>query len=218
MKEESTWAARINARHSYFTEENAEDFFSGWRHTGQFRDHGAPTAICGLCGNTGLRYHFLVAHRETGEALWVGSQCVLNFDLGEDAAQRKVRQARQRVADEFAEIDEAQLIEMLAQLQGIYQKANREEQRRIRWMVGKFQRRGGFSAGDLGWLFQAMLAAGIKLDPNLFPLILKTKQDKQEIGQLSLSALGWLSPALTAEQVEICRKLGVRLELGPKTP
>ncbi|MBT3240181.1 MAG: hypothetical protein HON98_05650 [Chloroflexi bacterium] len=51
-----------------------------WHFTGNYKEHGSPNATCELCGNKGLRHHYLIAHKQTGEALWVGSQCILNFD------------------------------------------------------------------------------------------------------------------------------------------
>ncbi|MBN2046159.1 MAG: hypothetical protein JW757_14140 [Anaerolineales bacterium] len=211
MEKSDQWQLRLAARYPEI-QAGEENFFNQWTHTGQFRDHGKPIAVCDLCGNRGLRYHFLVAHRQTGEAIWVGSQCVLNFDLSEGAMLVRQRQARQ-VTEEAAKVEanQTQLIHMLSQLQGIYQLASKQEQRQIRWMVGKFQQRGGFSPADLGWLFAAMLASGHQLDPASFPLILRAKKDRQELHQLSISALNWLKPALTEKQCQKIAEMGIRL-------
>ncbi len=213
MHNTDQWKQRLAARYPDFrVDEDEPAFFSQWTHTGQFRDHGKQAAVCELCGNTGLRYHFLVANRRTGEAIWVGSQCVLNFDLSERAVLSRQRQARLET-EEAANLEATreQLTAMLAQLQGIYQMASPSEQRHIRWMVGKFQRRGGFSPADLGWLFSAMLASGIRIDANLFPLILRTKKDQGEIRGLSASALAWLAPALDEKQRTKMKEWGFRL-------
>lgn len=213
MQKSDQWKQRLAVRYPEFgTEEDECAFFRQWTHTGQFRDYGKPSAVCELCGNPGLRYHFLVANRHTGEAIWVGSQCVLNFDLSEGEMQVRQRQARQQ-NDEAANLEATreQLTAMLAQLQGIYQLASASEQRQMRWMVGKFQRRGGFSPADLGWLFTAMLASGSRLDARLFPLILRTKKDRQELRGLSASALAWLAPALTEKQCEKLGEMGIRI-------
>jgi len=213
MQKSDQWKQRLAARYPDFrVDEDENAFFRQWTHTGQFRDHGKPTAVCDLCGNTRLRYHFLVANRLTGEAIWVGSQCVLNFDLPEAAViarQRHIRKQTEREAQE--EITQTHMIAMLAQLQGIYLLASSTEQRRIRWMVGKFQRRGGFSPADLGWLFTAMLASGFQLDAHLFPMILRTKKDWQELRGLSASALAWLTPALTDVQRQKMGDLGIKI-------
>ena len=49
--------------------DHSSDTTSKWLHTGGFRDYGAPKAVCELCGHTGLRYHFLIANRVSGEVL-----------------------------------------------------------------------------------------------------------------------------------------------------
>ena len=92
MEKTDRWKQRLTARYPDFQAgEDEQAFFRQWTHTGQFKDHGKPTAVCDLCGNTGLRYHFLVANRQTGEAIWVGSECVLNFDLSEAAVHARQR-------------------------------------------------------------------------------------------------------------------------------
>jgi hypothetical protein len=208
MAETHRWEPGLAERHPEFEQLGEQTFFRQWRHTGHFRDHGAARAVCDLCGNTRLRYHFLVAHVETGEALWVGSECVLNFSGGRSALQAR----RCEAAEILAEGPSAeQTAAMLDQLHEIYTLGSRSDQRYLRWMVGKFQRRGGFSPADAGWLFQAMLVTGVRLEAGLFPLVLSTKKDRQEIRNLSTGALAWLAPAMTEEQREVCVGLGVRL-------
>lgn len=134
----------------------------------------------------------MVVREDTGEALWVGSECILNFDLPEKAAQARIRRAARKAAQqEEIRVDEAQLLVVLEQLQRIYRHANQDEQRYLRWMVGKFQRRGGFSPGDIGWLFKASLATGERLDPACLPLIVRTRKDRQEWNILPLSTRAW---------------------------
>jgi len=195
--------------------ESSEAFFKAWKHTGQIRVHEDQDAVCELCGYPRLRYQFLVAQRETGEVMWVGSECVLNFELPESAVQARLRQVRRDQVDAAkAERDDIRYGAMLAQLQPIYRQAGRVEQRRIRWMVGKSQQRGGFSPGNLGWLYLASLAAGAPLEIELFPVVLKSKQDRLEMKKLSVGALRWLAPGLTEVQRELCERLGVRLDFG----
>ena len=58
-----------------------------WYWTGGFIDHAVPTESCGLCENTGLRYHFEILNKQTQNSLWVGSSCIDRFDIavyGED--------------------------------------------------------------------------------------------------------------------------------------
>ena len=184
--------------------------YSQWMHTGQFRDYGTPQAVCQLCGNTGLRYHFLIAHQETGEALWVGSQCVLNFDLsGQAVRERKVR-ARQQVA---AEEEYQRLVAVLREAQQVYVLLKEGDRRKIRWIVGKFQRRGKFSPADLGWFFQVMAMCGFVPSFALYSLALSSRKDHSEILQMGISGLRLIAPCLTEDQRKKCEGWGVRLDL-----
>ena len=120
MAEEHRWLQRIAQRHPAFSPEHAEAFFKAWKHTGQIRVHDDQDAVCELCGYPRLRYQFLAGQRETGEAMWVGSECVLNFDFPEAAVRARLRRARRELTDAAqAALDEIRYSAMLAQLQPI---------------------------------------------------------------------------------------------------
>jgi hypothetical protein len=55
--------------------------FAEWSFTENTIDHETPIETCELCGQQDLRYHFEIANRYTEAALWVGSQCILQFDV-----------------------------------------------------------------------------------------------------------------------------------------
>jgi hypothetical protein len=55
--------------------------FEEWRFTGTTWDHETATETCELCGKESIRYHFEIANQFTSHALWVGSHCILQFDV-----------------------------------------------------------------------------------------------------------------------------------------
>lgn len=55
--------------------------FAEWAFTENTIDHEEPIEICELCGQQDLRYHFEIANRYTEARLWVGSHCILQFDV-----------------------------------------------------------------------------------------------------------------------------------------
>lgn len=57
------------------------DAFNEWSFTNQTHDHEAPIETCQLCGQQDLRYHFEIANQYTHARLWVGSHCILQFDV-----------------------------------------------------------------------------------------------------------------------------------------
>lgn len=55
--------------------------FGEWAFTNHTIDHEAPIETCQLCGQQDLRYHFEIANEYTDSRLWVGSHCILQFDV-----------------------------------------------------------------------------------------------------------------------------------------
>lgn len=216
MSGQTDWENRIKRRFlEYQGEGTEEDFFTQWTFTGKFVDHGRPSAACGLCGNQKLRYHFLVAHRETGEAMWVGSQCILNFGVSDKRISKRQRDARR--ADDAALRHESVLAEksvlaIIDQLQNVYQQVTQSDQRKIRWLAGKFQQRGAFSPQDAAWIFQVMLVCGVRPEFELFPISLRTKKEKAELLALPLTTRRLVAASLTDGQKVECEKLGIRFD------
>lgn len=55
--------------------------FEEWSFTERTIDHGKPIETCQLCEHEELRYHFEIKNVLTQNILWVGSQCILKFNL-----------------------------------------------------------------------------------------------------------------------------------------
>lgn len=57
------------------------DAFKEWYFTENIKDHGKPIEDCELCDQEQLRYHFEIKNRNTNRELWVGSSCILKFQV-----------------------------------------------------------------------------------------------------------------------------------------
>jgi len=55
--------------------------FEEWSFTENTVDHEEPIETCQLCDQEELRYHFEIRNALTHKYLWVGSQCILKFNL-----------------------------------------------------------------------------------------------------------------------------------------
>ena len=55
--------------------------FEEWSFTEQTVDHEEPIETCQLCNKEKLRYRFEIRNAFTHKCLWVGSQCILKFNL-----------------------------------------------------------------------------------------------------------------------------------------
>jgi hypothetical protein len=201
----TNWTKKITAQILAVSQEtdDAAKAFTEWQFSGSITDHGKPVARCGLCGHAGLRYHFMIANRHTGEALWVGSQCILNFDISiPQTSGRKLLSPKEKQIELKGYVDNTKITKLLIPLQQLYQQVGKADRRKVHWAVGKFQRRGAFSPKDLAWLFQAMRLVGINYQAGDYSLTLRAKQDRLEYTQLSLTARAMIEPCLTDKQRE----------------
>ncbi len=57
------------------------DAFKEWFFTDNIQDHETAEENCQLCDQEQLRYHFEIKNRITEKILWVGSSCILKFQV-----------------------------------------------------------------------------------------------------------------------------------------
>jgi len=55
--------------------------FQEWYFTENIEDHKTADEDCELCDHEQLRYHFEIKNRNTNRTLWVGSSCILKFQV-----------------------------------------------------------------------------------------------------------------------------------------
>lgn len=55
--------------------------FREWYFTEAVEDHETAEETCQLCNQEELRYHFEIKNRYTNHRLWVGSSCILKFQV-----------------------------------------------------------------------------------------------------------------------------------------
>lgn len=61
--------------------ETLSDAFKEWYFTENIEDHEIAEEDCELCNQEQLRYHFEIKNRHTNHNLWVGSSCILKFQV-----------------------------------------------------------------------------------------------------------------------------------------
>ena len=55
--------------------------FTEWYFTENIEDHEVANEDCELCDQEQLRYHFEIRNRHSNSCLWVGSSCILKFQV-----------------------------------------------------------------------------------------------------------------------------------------
>lgn len=60
---------------------NLSEAFKEWYFTEKVEDHEIASEECGLCDQERLRYKFEIKNKYTNKNLWVGSSCILKFQV-----------------------------------------------------------------------------------------------------------------------------------------
>lgn len=80
--------------------------FKEWYFTENVEDYVVASEDCELCNHEELRYHFEIKNRHTNHCLWVGSSCILKFQvqvfenerlLDAKNSQRKLNKIKQKM-------------------------------------------------------------------------------------------------------------------------
>jgi predicted transposase YbfD/YdcC len=55
--------------------------FKEWQFSDEVYDHEFACETCELCNQEGIRYHFKINNKLTKNSLWIGSNCILKFNI-----------------------------------------------------------------------------------------------------------------------------------------
>lgn len=73
--------------------------FEEWFFTENTVDHGEAIEVCHLCDKEEVRYHFEIKNSKTNHTLWVGSRCILKFNVPvyEDGKLLSLKDAKKKI-------------------------------------------------------------------------------------------------------------------------
>lgn len=170
-----------------------------WYFAHYIKDNGTPCMTCELCGHSNLRYQFLIKNRLNNQFMYVGSECVLKWDieikengikiLGEkrkqllDATVQDVRRKRclQFLQKLVTQLDEPILKNALS----FYDKNH--------YLTPKF-------AFVVLWKLKQN---NIDHEPSFFKIYIRTKKCKQDLLDMEFSKVKVIAEALNSNQIEI---------------
>ena len=182
--------------------------FEEWSFTDRTVDHEEPIETCELCEHEELRYHFEIKNVFTNKTLWVGSQCILKFNLSvfehghrlsNQDAKKKLDRLMQQMRLEYC----INALEKLAEKEDndilsnalIFYKKNK-------YLTPKF-------AFVVFWRLQSN-----KIDhsPSFFRINLRKDKYQQDLREMQLNRIHIIWPALSSAQ----RKKAI--SMGHKAP
>lgn len=170
--------------------------FEEWSFTERTIDHEQPTDTCQLCEHEELRYHFEIKNALTNKVLWVGSQCILKFNLSvfeqgrrlsADDAKKKLERLMQQMRlqsciNALEKLAEAEGNDILSNALAFYKKN--------KYLTPKF-------AFVVLWRLQSN-----KIDhsPSFFKINLQKDKYQRDLREMPLSRVHVIWPALSSAQ------------------
>lgn len=175
--------------------------FREWHFTGNTDDHEEPVEICQLCDQEDLRYHFEIENENTGSRLWVGSQCILKFDV---AVYEQGRVLDQKAARrKLAKLTEQMRLESC--IKALKQVADREDNKILRKALEYYRKNKYLTPKFAFVVFWRLTENGIDHSPSFFKVSLRRDRYKEDVKEMPTSRVHMIWPALTsAQRKKVC--------------
>jgi hypothetical protein len=178
--------------------------FREWHVTGELIDHEAAEEQCGLCEQEGLRYHFGIRNDLTDGHLWVGSRCILQFEIPMYDAGRLL--GPKEVKRELAQLVKRKRFEWC--LKALRSVAATEQNDILRGALDYFEQHSNLSP-KLAWVvFWKLRQHGIGHDPRWFKVALRRMKHRDDLRAMPADRVHELWPALSASQRRLAQELG----------
>lgn len=178
--------------------------FKEWRFTGGYEDHGTPVETCQLCEQEELRYHFEIANDQTERTLWVGSVCILRFQIAiyEDGQQLDEKQARRHLDRLIQKMQHEACIKALERL------AASETNSILSGALDYYKRNGFLTPKQANVIAWRLHANRIEHHPSFFKVALRRDSHKEDLRKMPLARVHRIWPYLSPAQRKLAQRLG----------
>jgi hypothetical protein len=178
--------------------------FAEWSFTENTVDHETPVEICELCGQQDLRYHFEIANQYTKAALWVGSHCILQFDVAviENGRRLSPEEAKRHLAKLTQQMQLESCIRALEQL------ATKETNPVLSGALEYYRRNKKLTPKYAAVVFWKLRTFRIDHHPSFFQVELRRAQHVEDLRQMPTRRVHRFWSALSAGQRRKAVELG----------
>lgn len=178
--------------------------FTEWYFTECIEDHELATECCELCDQEQLRYHFEIKNQYTDNCLWVGSSCILRFNVQvyDNGVVLDSIKAEKKLGDLKQKMRLDSCIKALDKLAS-------QESNDILSNALKFYQKNKYLTPKLAFVvFWRISKYNIDYSPSFFKISLKKNTYKDDIANMEKSRVHIIWPALSNSQRQLVMKYG----------
>lgn len=178
--------------------------FGEWSFTENTVDHEQPIETCELCGQQDLRYHFEIANQYTDSTLWVGSHCILQFDVAvlEKGRRLSPTEAKRHLAKLTQQMQLESCIRTLEQL------AAKESNPILSGALDYYRKNKKLTPKYAAVVFWKLQAFDVDHHPSFFQVELRRAQHVEDLRQMPTARVHRFWSALTTAQRRKAVELG----------
>lgn len=178
--------------------------FEEWHFSEATEDHLEPCETCELCGQEGLRYHFEIVNQFTDHSLWVGSHCILQFDVAmyEDGQRLSPEEAKKRLTKLTEQMRLESCISALEKLE------TAEPSDILKNALLYYRRNKKLTPRQAFVVFWRLRHNRIDHAPSFFNITLRKKRYIADLEQMETSKVHFFWQALTSSQRKQAIELG----------
>ena len=178
--------------------------FEEWSFTENVVDHEEPVETCQLCEHEELRYHFEIANALTKKTLWVGSQCILKFDLSVFEGGRRLS-----AKDAKKKLDRlTQQMRLESCIRALKKLAEAEHNDILEHALEYYTKNKHLTPKFAFVVFWRLRQNGIDHSPSFFKVELRRDKHRLDLKEMPLSRVHVIWPALSTSQRRLACRLG----------
>lgn len=178
--------------------------FQEWYFTENIEDHEIANEDCELCDQEQLRYHFEIKNRHTNNCLWVGSSCILKFQV-QVFENGKLLDAKGSKKKLNALTQKMRLDSCLKALRNVVAK----ESNNILSSALNFYLKNKYLTPKFAFVvFWRLSANKIDHSPSFFKVSLKKDKFKRDFALMEHERVHMIWPALSSTQRKLAIKYG----------
>jgi len=178
--------------------------FEEWSFTENTVDHEAPIETCRLCNQEELRYHFEIRNALTHKCLWVGSQCILKFNLSVFEAGHRLS-----ASDSKKKLERLmQKMRLESCIKALERLATSEQNEILSNALGYYRANKHLTPKYAFVVLWRLRQNNIDHSPSFFKVSLKKDKYKSDLRAMPLSRVHTIWPALTSAQRRLATELG----------
>lgn len=178
--------------------------FEEWTFTDNTVDHEEPIETCQLCNQEELRYHFEIKNSLTKKCLWVGSQCILKFNLSvfEEGQRLTPTDSKKKLNRLMKQMRLESCVKALSKL------AETENHTILKNALSYYHKNKYLTHKFAFVVFWKLQSYDIDHTPTFFKISLRKQKYKNDLSEMTTDRVHKIWAALSSTQKKLATKMG----------